>query len=530
MNDYQLLRRAALLAALLVACVPASAQSKTMFCFADGTTIGAERFETRDGKFFLYVAGSSTPLEYPVASVRGIDAPTCSPSQSATPSGKFGIHGSNTIGERLMPMIIEGFAVKNYGARPSFKPIAPEEQEIALHQGSDVKATIDFRAHGSKTAPEGLLAGKAQIGMSSSRMKQEYVDKIRDQFNTNSLASENEHVLAMDGIAVIVNQDSPVDQLTLEQLCRVFSGQATNWSELGGPDRPITVYRRDNKSGTFDTFKHLVLDTSACQKTIAASAHAFESSELLSAEVSKDLGGVGFIAMPYVGKNRALKIGSSCGVASSPSPFSIKSEEYPLSRRLYLYTVGQPNDPVARDVLKFALSDDAQPIIADAEFYNLAVEFQDPQEQRAWAGKISDNPTFGLPADKELSPVAVRAFSRAMEDSRRSSMEFRFETGSSALDTRAQQDVARLARYLRQLGSSSKRFQIVGFADTDGSWVRNERLARQRAETVAMQLRDAGVNMPRGAIQSFSFLAPVACNDTDAGKSKNRRVEVWIQR
>ena len=361
-------------------------------------------------------------------------------------------------------------------------------------------------------------------------MKQEYVDKIRDQFNTNSLASENEHVLAMDGIAVIVNQDSPVDQLTLEQLCRVFSGQATNWSELGGPDRPITVYRRDNKSGTFDTFKHLVLDTSACQKTIAASAHAFELSELLSAEVSKDLGGVGFIAMPYVGKNRALKIGSSCGVASSPSPFSIKSEEYPLSRRLYLYTVGQPNDPVARDVLKFALSDDAQPIIADAEFYNLAVEFQDPQEQRAWAGKISDNPTFGLPADKELSPVAVRAFSRAMEDSRRSSMEFRFETGSSALDTRAQQDVARLARYLRQLGSSSKRFQIVGFADTDGSWVRNERLARQRAETVAMQLRDAGVNMPRGAIQSFSFLAPVACNDTDAGKSKNRRVEVWIQR
>jgi len=87
-------------AAALLCCAGAAPaqQGRTIFCLADGTTIGAERFETRDGKFFLYVPGSATPLEYPASAVRGIDAPGCGAGGGAAQVSRFGVHGSNTIG------------------------------------------------------------------------------------------------------------------------------------------------------------------------------------------------------------------------------------------------------------------------------------------------------------------------------------------------------------------------------------------------------------------------------------------------
>jgi phosphate transport system substrate-binding protein len=114
---------------------------------------------------------------------------------------------------------------------------------------------------------------------------------------------------------------------------------------------------------------------------------------------------------------------------------------------------------------------------------------------------------------------------------RRASMELRFETGSYTPDTRAMQDIDRLARHLLQSsGMAGKRFLIAGFADSDGAWPTNDKRAYKRAETVADHLRRAGVRVVPTNIRSFAYLAPVACNDTDAGKSKNRRVEVWIAR
>ena len=294
-------------------------------------------------------------------------------------SARFGVHGSNTIGERLMPMIIDAYGEKRLGGRPLHKPGTPEEEEITLKSGGETKAVIDFHAHGSGTAPKGLLDGSALIGMASRQLKKEKSDAIQARYNVDPLTPGNEHVLALDGLAVIVNPENPIKQLSLEQIARIFSGAVTNWSQVGGQDHSIGIYRRDDKSGTYDTFNHLVL--SPRNLKIAPSATKFKSSEQLSAAVLADAGGIGFVAIPYVGKNDALKITSTCGLTSTPSRYTIKSEEYPLARRLYLYTIGSPSQPVANGLLQYALSDDAQRIVSDAGFYDLSVEFQDPTDQ-----------------------------------------------------------------------------------------------------------------------------------------------------
>ncbi len=525
------------LGGLLLTAAAASAEPlKTVFCISDGTQIGVDRFEMKNGKFLLFVQGSAEPLEYPTTSVKGIDVPcsitpvaTVTPTPASAPTAAhFGIAGSNTIGERLMPMLIDAYGSKRLGMDPLSKITGKEEQEITLRSSAGTQAVINFAAHGSGTATPGLVEGKAAIGMASRPLNDAETKLIDERFKVPIRAAGNEHVLALDGIAVIVHPDNAVKQLTLEQIAKVFSGQIANWKDVGGADRPVHVLRRNNDSGTYDTFNTLVL--APLKLKMSPEAAQYESSETLSSDVSKDADAIGFIALPYINKNHALIIGSSCGITGNPSAFTVKNEQYPLARRLYLYTVGTPNEPVARELLKFALSDEAQPTIEDAEFIDQRVALQDEQDQRAWAVSVSANPDQGLGTGKLVPRDAVDDFTRFAYAARRSSVVFRFEKGSSQLDTRSQQDVGRLARFISSKGTGGKQFWIVGFTDADGSWGENLRLGKQRADQVARELTKAGVRVAAQNVRSQAYMAPTVCNDSDAAKGKNRRVEVWFEK
>jgi phosphate transport system substrate-binding protein len=105
---------------------------------------------------------------------------------------------------------------------------------------------------------------------------------------------------------------------------------------------------------------------------------------------------------------------------------------------------------------------------------------------------------------------------------------FRFEKSGTDLDTRALQDITRLATFLRAAERTGKRFVIAGFADGNGSWQANLALSAERAQRVASELRRQGISVADSDVASFSFFAPVACNHSEAGRAKNRRVEIWV--
>ena len=247
---------------------------------------------------------------------------------------------------------------------------------------------------------------------------------------------------------------------------------------MGGADRMIKVLRRDDKSGTFDTFKSLVLAPS--QMEIAPHLRAFEASEALSEEAARDVDAIGVDGMPYVNKNASVVIGSSCGIVGKASKFSVKTEDYPLARRLYLYTIGAPADAVARDFLRHALSDEAQPTIDEAEFVDQSVMFEDESEQSQWASAFAGDPKRGLPPGKVVPANTIAEFAKLTGATRRSSVILRFKEGSADLDNRAIGDVARLARFLKSPSLAGKSFYLVGFADANGDWAGNLGLARHR--------------------------------------------------
>jgi phosphate transport system substrate-binding protein len=247
---------------------------------------------------------------------------------------------------------------------------------------------------------------------------------------------------------------------------------------------------------------------------------------LLSDAVAADRGAIGFIGLPYINKNRALVVQSDCGLFSSPTRYTVKNEEYPLARRLYLYTLGAPTQPIARELLGFALSEQAQFTIAEAGYIDQAIEIEDASEQAHSIDDLVAKPDAAL--GKPVPADAVDNFSRLLRQLHRTSAVFRFERNGTDLDIRALQDVVRLAAFLHAGERTGKRFVIAGFADANGSWQANLALSAARAQSIAAELRRQGVSVAETDVIPFSYFAPVACNDSDAGRAKNRRVEIWV--
>ena len=182
-------------------------------------------------------------------------------------------------------------------------------------------------------------------------------------------------------------------------------------------------------------------------------------------------------------------------------------------------------------VLQFALSDEAQPIVQETEFVDQTIDFQDDDDQRRSTQDIVSNPSRGLLPDKDVPRDALRALEALLATVHRTSLTFRFEQGSADLDTRAQQDVGRLVRYLASPAGTGKKLYITGFGDVKGDWAANRALGFKRAMRVEEELeRVGGIHVPQENVLSMSYMAPVACSDNDAGLAKNRRVEIWIAR
>ena len=519
-----------------------AAESMTDICLRNGILLRAP-VDARDGKFFVRLPGKDAPTDMTgqIHSVGVPEDPVCGVAASGEENtAEFGIRGSNTIGERLMPMLIEAYSVKAFGVPPVSKNLEPEHLTIELKKpkASTPAAVIDFRAEGSGTAPPALKTHEIEIGMMSRRIKPEEATEIQAAQNIDLKDHASEHVVALDGLAVIVNTSNPVAKLTLAQIAQIFAGEITNWrdvkgrnkanAEIAGSDLPIRLHARDNKSGTYDTFKSVVLEREEPKRKISPSASRYESSEELSAAVSKDPGAIGFIGFPYINKNVPIRIQSTCGLESEPTNFSVKLETYPLARRLYLYTLGTPNDRIVRNLTTFALSDEAQKTVVEAGFIDQTVENQTQEAQHRFVHTIETQQAYALPAAKDVPKEMGQQFAKSVAGMRRTSIVFRFQRNESVLDTLARQNVGRLGRYLAQPGQAGRKVLLIGYADSDGGWDPNLALANARAGSVVKELQGLGLRLPALQTASYSYMAPVACNDTDPGRALNRRVEVWI--
>lgn len=411
------------------------------------------------------------------------------------------IQGSNTIGANLGPALVRAMlAEQGLHDIHSIPVIPPNEHSIIGTTAQGQQIRVDVAAHGSGTGFTALAAGRADLVASSRPIKDRELVDLEPLGDLKSPGAEQ--VIAIDGLAIILHPHNPLNQLDTEQLAQIFSGQISRWEQLGGTGGAIHLYARDDQSGTWETFKELVLNRNG--QPLSSTAQRFESSEELSDAVSHDPQAIGFIGLPYIREAKAVAIVDGASQPMLPLSSLIASEDYPLSRRLFFYLPPAANNPWAKALVNFTQSPQGQAIVGQNGFVAQSVQAH------------SLLPGAHMPQD-------YQALTR---EAQRLSVNFRFEEGSASLDNKAHQDLLRVVDYLSAHGKLDKQVTLVGFGDAKDDPQRAQLLSRLRAMAVRRELVKSGV-VPR-EIRGYGAQMPVAANTEDEGRLKNRRVEVWV--
>lgn len=421
-------------------------------------------------------------------------------SAHASDSTLLRLQGSNTIGAELAPALVSAWLREKGYSQVGYESTGIQEGYVQGRTADGSNVRVEIRAHGSSTGFTGLDAGLSDIAMSSRPIKTKEVKSLA-RFGAMD-EHRSEFVLGLDGIAVVVHRDNPVQRLKKAQLHRLFAGEITDWSDIGGKPGPVHLYARDANSGTFDTFRSLVLGKAA----LAKGARRFESNAELSDAVAGDPNGIGFVGLPYIRQARAVAVSDGDSAAIVPGPFAVATEDYALTRRLFLYVPQKDAEPKAREFAEFTASSAGQAVVGQLGFVSQQI--------------VAGDPEVGADAPAEYLDLTREA--------KRLSLNFRFRAGSIDPDNKALADIPRLVEYMKREENRGRELMLYGFAD------RHERiplhsleLSIQRADRVADLLIENGLSATR--VRGFGSAVPVASDDTPEGRFKNRRVEVWVR-
>ncbi len=218
---------------------------------------------------------------------------------------------------------------------------------IESYKGIDGNTTVNYSGTGSGAGIEAVLSGSCDIGLSSRELKDSEIEK-------GAVA----HVVALDGVAVVVNPENSVSDLSIEDVAAIFTGEYTNWSQLGGADAPIAVFGREAGSGTRGAFEEIIGIEDKCKYT-----NEYSSTGDIIGNVGSNPNGIGYASLSSVTDNvKAVSIG---GIECSEA--AIKDGSYSIQRPFVMVTKnGADLSEAAQAFLNFALSDEAAECLAAA--------------------------------------------------------------------------------------------------------------------------------------------------------------------
>ncbi len=416
---------------------------------------------------------------------------------AADPVLELHIHGSNTIGAVLAPALVEGWLESNGWRELQKRVPAFDELIITATHADGRRIQVELKAHGTSTGIADLIVGTCDIAMASRAVKLEERSQFSRQYSLD--LAQREHVIGLDGVAVVVHPNNPLNGVNLATLRSIFTGKQSSWQTVNGVSRKIRVLARDAQSGTFDAFKALVLEGA----DVANSVERFESNRAIALEVAKDIDSIGFLSLSEITKYKALAIDGGGARAELPTIAGVAVEDYPLTRRLSLYTRAGASE-LAQDFVRYSMTNEAQYTVEHSGFVNLAV-------------RAVDVPSVANAADEYV---------RFVQDAKRLSVNFRFENSAAIFDNRAQIDLYRLAAFLKRNEHQGGVLKLAGFTDNS---LRKPALAVSMSEVWAEFVAD-GLGRSKVRVQElhgFGAAMPVADNTSARGRELNRRVEVW---
>lgn len=270
------------------------------------------------------VAAATGCSETATSSVAGTDSSAAGTSASEASStateelsGTLSMNGSTSM-EKVIKAVNGAFMEKNKGV------------------------TVNLNLTGSGTGIQEASEGKCDIGNSSRKLKDEEAEKL------------DATVVGLDGIALVVNPVNKLEDITLQDLAKVYSGEITNWKELGGDDKSIVVIGREDGSGTRDGFESIVLGDKEPKY-----AQELESTGSVINAVATTDGAIGYASLANVDETvKALKVG---GIEATEE--NVKSGAYEVQRPFICATLKGSDNKLVKAYLDFILSEEGQALV-----------------------------------------------------------------------------------------------------------------------------------------------------------------------
>jgi phosphate transport system substrate-binding protein len=264
--------------------------------------------------------------------------------------------------KNLMTLIILGMLATSLNAEKikiegstTVLPIAQKAAEKFMEKYGD--ANISVRGGGSGVGIAALMDGVCDIADSSRAIKQEELDKA-----VSKGRDLKAHMVAMDGLSIVVHPSNPIKELTKQQLKDIFTGKIKNWSEVGGASDKIMAVSRDSSSGTYEAFGELALNKAKVRSDALMQA----SNQAVASTVAETPTSIGYLGLGFVSPSVKLLVLE--GV--TPSKETVLSAKYPLSRPLYMYTNGIPTGQI-KDFIDYVKSAEGQKIVEEEGYVAL---------------------------------------------------------------------------------------------------------------------------------------------------------------
>lgn len=435
------------------------------------------------------------------------------------------ISGSRTMGEVLMPALVETFAIRK-SLRVSRKVISDTEFAYSFTEGETEVAEISFHVSSTAEGFADLVADEADLVLSTREVTPSEVRLARAAGLGDLTVARRSQIVGLDALVPIVARRTPLDAIALEDLAKVFAGEISDWSDLTEKrSGPIVLHMRDTESGLAEEFRRRVMRPDGALLSTDVILHSDNAG--LADAVSRNPSAIGIAAFSDTGNAKPLDLLGTCGKRATATAVALKTEDYPLTTPLFIYSpIGRP-PALARELINYIRSSSAQPVIARSGFVDLRVR-EVPLDSQ---GQRLANAIVG--AGEETSLDVLKDLVGTMDGSSRLTLSFRFETGGTRLDAQSRSNIEMLAQLLEQGSFDDGTVMFVGFTDGEGSAAANLRLARRRAETVRQAVMRSAPAADRDRLNievlAFGEAMPMACDDSAWGKGINRRVEVWVK-
>lgn len=245
------------------------------------------------------------------------------------------------------------------------------------------EAVISVTGGGSGTGIAGIINNQFALANSSREISEAEMEQARERG-----VEPVRIVIALDALSVVVHEDNLVSELTVDQIGAIFRGEITNWSEVGGEDKEISMYGRQSNSGTYVFFREYVVKGDYSEDKMRMNGNA----QIVEGVLSDD-SGIGYVGVGYTVdegevidglKMVNVAIDENSPYVSPMDPANVADGSYPVARPLHHYSNGQPEGMV-REYIEFVLSDEGQQVAVDSGFYPITDEYREiNRENLGW--------------------------------------------------------------------------------------------------------------------------------------------------